>query len=335
MSTLVARYSDPAGIFQADTCRPLEYAAARGEVDLTALTRGHYPGRPLEDGVLRSVCSLGYWDARRTQAWGLGWHRNEGIEVTFLERGSLAFGVDDAAHALSAGALTITRPWQLHRVGEPYVTASRLHWLILDVGVRRPNDDWRWPDWLVLSRRDMTELTRLLSHNEQPVWAATPTIARTWHELARVLVDDVKGREESKLCLGINTLMLAILELLQSKRLQLDSDLVSSLRTVRLFLNDLSRDPTLLVQPWTVEAMAAHCGLGTTRFVALCEQAVNESPARHLLRCRVNEAKRLLVAESHATISDIAHRCGFGSAQYFATAFRRIEGRAPSEGRAF
>ena len=45
------------------------------------------------DSELPKVKSLAYWDAHELQDWGLGWHRNEGIELTFLESGSLDFGI--------------------------------------------------------------------------------------------------------------------------------------------------------------------------------------------------------------------------------------------------
>ena len=101
--------------------------------------------------TLPGVKSLGFWDADHRQDWGLDWHRNEGIELTLLESGRLPFSVDGQDLDLKPGDLTITRPWQLHRVGRPHVTACRLHFLILDVGVRRPHQRWKWPPWLVLS----------------------------------------------------------------------------------------------------------------------------------------------------------------------------------------
>jgi hypothetical protein len=50
----------------------------------------------------------------------------------------MAFAVDRIDYNLSRGNLTVTRPWQLHRVGNPNGTACRLHWIILDRGIRRP-----------------------------------------------------------------------------------------------------------------------------------------------------------------------------------------------------
>ena len=104
-----------------------------------------YPGKRLPEKCLQEVCSVGVWDASKTQNWGLDWHRNEGVEITYLEKGSLGFSVDGWEGQLMPGNLTVTRPWQKHRVGNPEVGASRLHWLILDVGVRQPHFAWQWP----------------------------------------------------------------------------------------------------------------------------------------------------------------------------------------------
>ena len=104
-------------------------------------------------GTLSGLKTVGFWDADHDQAWGLDWHRNEGLELTFLETGTLAFSVDATRCQLHPNDLTITRPWQPHRVGNPAVSAGRLHWLILDLGVRRPHQTWQWPKWLILTRR--------------------------------------------------------------------------------------------------------------------------------------------------------------------------------------
>ena len=74
-------------LHRADTCEPLAAAAAAGELRLAALARGTYPGLPLPDGVLPNVSSIGFWDAAHNQTWGLGEHRNEGIEITYLDNG--------------------------------------------------------------------------------------------------------------------------------------------------------------------------------------------------------------------------------------------------------
>ncbi len=170
--------------WHADTCDPLKAAAGRGAVRLCALAHGAYPGRRLPPRTLPEICTAGFWDAPRDQDWGLDWHRNEGIEFTCVSRGRTAFAVRGREYLLRRGQLTITRPWQAHRVGNPRVGACRLHWLILDVGVRRPHQTWRWPSWLVCTPEDLRRLTTLLSHNERPVWTVGREIGRCFEQLA-------------------------------------------------------------------------------------------------------------------------------------------------------
>ena len=80
------------------------------------------------------------------------------LYLLFLATGAMSFTVDLRRYDLFAGSLTITRPWQLHKLGHPNIGPGRLYWLILDVGVRRPNQEWRWPNWVMLQREDLLEL---------------------------------------------------------------------------------------------------------------------------------------------------------------------------------
>ena len=132
---------------------------------MSACARGLYPGHHLPHSVLPEVRTVGYWDAVHNQTWGLDWHFNEGIEITYVSRGQNYFAVDESEYWLKRGEIGITRPWQRHRLGNPNISACRLHWLILDVGVRRPNQAWTWPGWLASSSDDIAALTAILSHN--------------------------------------------------------------------------------------------------------------------------------------------------------------------------
>jgi len=77
--------------YRADTCAALITARESGELTMAAVARGTYPGRRLPPGMLPQVSTLGYWDAAHDQGWGLGEHRNEGVEITYLANGHLGF----------------------------------------------------------------------------------------------------------------------------------------------------------------------------------------------------------------------------------------------------
>ena len=182
-----------------DTCAPQLRAITAGKIKFHAVTHGHYPGIPLAPSAIPGINTLGFWDACGPQDWGLDPHRNEGIELVFLETGRMLCTVDGHAFPLEAGGLTITRPWQLHCLGDPYIGPGRLHWLVLDVDVRRPNQPWHWPSWVVLTPEDLKELTRKLRHNEHPAWRATPEIAGAFHELAACIQQADTGCRQKQL----------------------------------------------------------------------------------------------------------------------------------------
>ncbi|MDY0165405.1 MAG: cupin domain-containing protein [Thermoguttaceae bacterium] len=249
-------YQDEGQTYRADTCRPIIEAAAAGDVRLEALVHGHYPGRPLPRGALPNVKMVGFWDAVSDQDWELDWHHNEGIELTFLESGRLDFAVDKERFQLQAGDLTVARPWQTHRVGDPCVDASRLHFLILDVHVRRPHQPWQWPAWLVLAKADREELTNFLRHNEKPVWPATPEVARCFRRIAQAVEADQAGSGVSRLAVFLNELFLELLDMFRSQPVPLDRSLTSTQRTVQLFWQSLRENTEHLALEWTVERMA-------------------------------------------------------------------------------
>lgn len=319
-------FHETATTHRADTCAPLVAAAGAGEVRLVALARGAYPGARLPGKVLAQVSSIGYWDALHDQTWGLAEHRNEGIEITYLDNGHLGFVADGRSHALAPGHLTITRPWQPHSVGNPNVTASRLYWLILDVGVRQPHRAWLWPPWLVLSGGDLKDLTALLRENEHPVWPGTPEIGRCFAALGH-LVESAKAGPPplSRLALLINELLVCVLELLRTHNPPRRISLTHGERSVAMFLDRLCQ---ALDEPWTLEAMAAQAGLKRTRFAHHCRRLTNLAPMAYLQHLRVEQAKRLLRAKRQ-NITAIALDCGFASSAYFSSVFRASTGCSP------
>ncbi len=331
---LIPIYQDRKRKFAADTCRPVVEAVAAGQLRQVALSRGQYPGRRLPPRVLPGVKTIGFWDATHRQDWGLDWHRNEGVELTLLESGELGFAVDNAEFQLKAGDLTFTRPWQRHRVGDPKVGAGRLHCLILDVGVRRPHQAWRWPSWIVLTPEDRRELTEVLRHNEQPVWQATSDMIHCFRRIATAVESDQNGSSVSHLAVRLNQLFLALLEMFRGQSVRLDQSLSSTRRTVELFWNDVRDNLETLGAEWTVRGMASRCGIGATNFISYTRQLTNRTPIQYLNHCRLRAAAQLLRERPELSVTDVALRCGFSSSQYFATLFREEFAAKPRDYRA-
>lgn len=318
---------DDGALYHADSCDALAQAAAEGSVALNALARGQYPGRRLPGAVVPEVRTIGYWDAATAQQWGLDWHRNEGIEITYLAHGSLDFFVDGDRWRLEPGQVTITRPWQRHRVGNPDVGASQLHWLILDVGVRRPHQVWRWPKWLALTEVDIARLTDLLQHNEYGVWPGSAELGRSFERAAELTRRPIGPCFESDIRLAVSGMLLELLKMLEANVTNLDASLSAPRRGVAVFLDDLVDQ---LQRPWTVTAMAKACGMGRTQFTQHCRELTNSSPMAVLNNLRLSRAAELLTETTFA-VTDIAQLCGFSTSQYLATCFKAHYGKSPSD----
>jgi len=209
---------------------------------MRALSKGYYPGVLMQPDQLHGITSLGFWNGSGAQDWGLEAHRNEGVEICFLETGAMPFSVEAKKFKLKSGQFTITRPWQLHKLGAPNIGPGKLHWLILDVGVRRPNQDWRWPRWVALTPDDKSELTRKLRHNENAVWNSSPALANAFRGLVGDIVNWNEPHVESRMITLLNQLLLGILIALTEQQTEQNPNLTSRRRTVELFLRDLSEN---------------------------------------------------------------------------------------------
>lgn len=317
--------------FQIDSCAPISAAVRDGKIQMRGLTKGHYPGVLMRPDQLPGVNSIGFWNGTDAQDWGLETHRNEGVEICFLETGGMDFSVEANNFELRSGHFTITRPWQLHKLGAPNIGPGKLHWLILDVGVRRPNQDWRWPRWVTLTSADKAELTRKLRHNENPVWKSSPEIAAAFRGLSEGVLRWQKPHVESRMITLLNQLLLGILTALTEQQKHQNPELTSRRRTVELFLRDLAANAKNHSQPWTLEKMAAHCGMGITAFSKYCRELVNAGPVEFLNRSRLESAAKSLRLQNHLSITEIALASGFNSSQYFATAFIRRFKTTPPE----
>ncbi len=332
MSEHPPTYRAAGKVFRADACQALIAAAKRGDVQVKGLARGTYPGIRLASRDLPQLKAVGFWDAAITQTWGLGWHRNEGIELTYLESGSLGFAVERERFFLEPGDLTITRPWQLHRVGEPYVTPGRLHWIILDVDMRKPHQPWHWPSWLVLSRNDLRTLTMLLRSSDKPVWPGTREVESCFQRIARLIEERSDAVTLiSRLALLINELLIIMLETLREHTVPAREEQTPAERATRHFLAALAQSPE---EPWTLETMAAAAGLGRTRFAHYCHKLTNRTPNEYLVHRRLEKSRQMLHQNAGQSLTSIAMDCGFSSGQYFSTLFRKEFGLAPARYRA-
>jgi AraC-like DNA-binding protein len=86
-------------------------------------------------------------------------------------------------------------------------------------------------------------------------------------------------------------------------------------------------------QGWTVASLAAAVAVSRAGLARRFHQLVGEPPMRYLTTWRLAVAADLL-CEPGATVTNVAHRVGYGSPFALSVAFKREHGISPSEHRA-
>ncbi|MCA0151957.1 helix-turn-helix transcriptional regulator [Winogradskyella vincentii] len=314
-------------VYHADTCLPLIDAFQRNKLKFKALARHTYPGDRL-DGNTLGLNSIGYWDANEPQDWGLDWHRNEGIEFHFLESGTMPYSQENKEVLLTPNHLTITRPWEAHKVGNPNIGMGKFYWVIIDLGVRRPHQDWVWPDWITLTEEDLKQLTIFLRQNEKSILKTDNKIRNCFKRINVAVNTDRNGSNASRIRLLVNYLLILILDLLKTEDIELNESLTDSSRSVQFFLKELDKN---LSEDWTIEKMSRSAGVGLTRFTHHCKQLTNLTPMRYLTMRRLEMSKKILLEKGNLTVSEVAYICGFTTSQYFSTVFKKHEKCSPNE----
>jgi len=314
-------------VYHADTCLPLIDAYKRSKLKFKALARHTYPGDRLDDNTI-GLNSIGYWDANEPQDWGLDWHRNEGIEFHFLESGTMPYSQENKDIVLKPNYLTITRPWEAHKVGNPNIGMGKFYWVILDLGVRRPHQEWVWPDWITLTKDDLSQLTNILRYNEKSILKADQRFRDCFKRINVAVNSDKNGSNASRIRLLVNYLLILILDLLKTEDIVLNESLTDSSRSVQYFLKELENN---LSENWTIEMMAKSAGVGLTRFTHHCKQLTNLTPMRYLNIKRLEMAKNILKERDDVTVSEVAYMSGFTTSQYFSTVFKKHEKCSPNE----
>jgi AraC family L-rhamnose operon regulatory protein RhaS len=241
--------------------------------------------------------------------------------------------IDEHQYDMQWRDVSFTRPWQLHRLGNPNLSAGRLHYVILDVGVRRPDQPWNWPPWIILSPADLLALTDILRHAETQLWRADKELQHCFHKIAHCVAHYQDGNFDSYLMIYINEMLRILLDQLGGLKPSLNRELSGRRHTVELFARDIDQNPDSMREAWTLDAMAERCGLGRSSFCRYFKDLTNMTPLNYLVRCRVDQAAKMLAAHPELSITDVAFGVGFNSSQYFANVFRHFKKCSPREWR--
>ena len=262
----------------------------------------------------------------RGSARSLGTHRDGGLEIILLEKGALNWQIEGRVERVAAGSVYFSLPWQEHGSVDEFEPGHFWHWvqIALDGRCDRPRRRFRFHPALGFTPAEERRISGLLTSGGRHCYRAGVRMA--W--VLPTLVEELGRPERAGAPAYIDTLArLAVLELARCIEAgETAAENTESERRVDAFIARLREQPD---QEWTLDEMGRRCGLGRTRFAALCRRISGDSPLRLVNRTRIEHAK-VWLKTTKEPVTAIAFACGFSSSQYFARVFRMFTGMEAS-----
>lgn len=270
---------------------------------------------------MKEIISYGHFQCRE-----LSPHKNQGMEITFIEKGMLEWMVEGVPEKIESGSIYFTLPWQVHGSVNPCEPDNTI-WHVLfhleeDYPDPRPHFDL--PHSLGFSKQDMRILSSAFSGSPKHCFPATPTMRM----LMPMLIGELQSTHELR---GSNTISLLRTILVELKRIVVGEVTDAGLHTrseqrVQALIDNL---PANCDRKWTLADMASYCRIQRTQLNKIFQKLTGSTPMEYLTRIRMERAKTLL-RETSLKVIDIAFECGYGTSQYFSNTFKHATGTTPS-----
>ena len=237
------------------------------------------------------------------------------VEISLCIRGNLMFESFGESYPFLPGMVFVSQPSEPHRMrnNPKGLMLYRILFKIPGKGeaiLGLPADESRW-------------LARQLTNFPVRLFPATERVKTSFERMFEVYDMDLRRGSARRLKMKI-----AALELLLSL---VEAPHAPALRKgkfnprVKAIVDEMRGNPA---SNYPIEDMSRASALSTVAFIDTFKRMTGLPPHAFLLDIRVKAAARDL-EDPTVSVSEIAKRYGFSSAQHFATAFKRIMGVAP------
>lgn len=239
---------------------------------------------------------------------------DECLEISLCLRGDLEFEVEGHSYPFRPDTVFVTRPEERHRL-KYYPRSMSKYWVLFRIPkgdfplLNLPPDEAKW------LREEMVSLPRRYTDQGHRVRSA---FQRLFH-----VHDSVKAGTPMRRCLLRNaalSLFVALVETAKSK------ERVRPTTRLAGIVEEIRKDPG---RSWTVDDLARRAAVSPTGLLQRFKRLTGFPPHAFVVACRIESAKRELASDK-LSITAIARKLGFPSAQHFSTTFRRVEGLTPT-----
>lgn len=263
---------------------------------------------------------FGYRNLRKAVDLGRHHHGNA-FEFHLFEKGCVYWEVGDEWYETIRGDAFLCRPRELHRGRYDVMEPSCFWWLILQV----PSGDGRSmpvDGWLGLTEMEAQRVIDELYRLPQVVRANLDTI-QSLRRLRRSL-----EQEHEISVIQRRILVLDFLFALMERRGE-QADIEDESLAIRKVCRALTE------RPWwrpSVEEQADMVSMSKSHFHRTFRKVTGMTPMAYQERIRVEEAIRML-EQTDDPVTEIALSLGYVTSQHFATAFKRMTNRTPTQWR--
>lgn len=265
--------------------------------------------------------NYGHWTATKVEK-SLPQHTDAGLEIVYVANGSVEWDYQGTSILASSGDLTFSWPWQTHGARDNRVPSVELYYILLPLKTEKGTPRFR--DGLGMTTTEGNRIIQQLL-NHPPILSVSAQSGKYMAHLMKHLEQhDGNLNLDAK---GLLLLLLSEIEKALEKERTADTRKREALQQVKAFWQEYL--PENLTKAWSLNEMCAHLGIGRTAFTTQTKALCGDTPMRQLTRLRLDQADQLLKT-GKLSITEVAHRVGFSSSQYFATVYKSYKTHPPS-----
>lgn len=240
---------------------------------------------------------------------------DECIEISFCQRGELAFESMGEVYRFSPGMVFVSRPNERHRL-QVFPKGLLMYWMFFRIPKKNvpllslPSDEAKW---LVKSLMEMPN--RLFLGGDK--------IRLAFQRVFGVYDTEPRGTSQRtfRLRVAVQDLLLSILEMSSSE----PKDECGN--RIRQVIEEIRKDP---VKPLTIDGLVSRLAMSPSNLISRFKRITGLPPLAFRNSCRIALAKREL-EHGRRSVAAIAGELGYSSAQNFATQFRLATGKTPRD----
>jgi AraC family transcriptional regulator, L-rhamnose operon regulatory protein RhaS len=243
------------------------------------------------------------WSRFLEARYELSEHLHRGAyEICFILRGSVDWWAEGAVYTVGPG--DITKPDEPHGGVDALMHPCELFWVIVRAGQLTP----------AIARRLRVMTSR--------VFPGSPLVSEIFE---RLMVEHRERAPDSR-AVAETWLNALLLQVLRDHDHHTGAGAGGGMSdAVRAAVQWMEQR---VDESYRLDDVAAAVGLGLSQFHARFERETGFSPGQYRTRLRIERAKRHL-REGEWSVTELAHRLGFSTSQYFATTFKRYTGMTP------